>query len=204
MNATIVVGFSNEVITNSAKLFASAEVMADDAIKSVCKELGTAPTFTLWGLISAAWRGAYLAARKCSEESAEKAWQRLAARALKDYGLGKPKAPSMAAGKMAAGRAKQEKAVKAAVVQFKTEAALNRQAGQALEAGKPEQADLYRSAAKVAAKAEKAVKAEAQKKRWEKVGAEIATAKKQHDERILKAIEDALKTLVPVKGTKAK
>ena len=195
--------FNVDAVKEAAINFASSEVMADDAVKAITKEMGTAPTFTLWGLVSAQFKVAYKEARKATDDAVEKAWSRMAARMKAAYGMEKPKAPSVKAANEGARRDKAAKAIKAAIVKHKTVAALRREAGQALEDGKPEQADVFLAAAKAAAKDEEKQAKEKQAARWTKVAAQVKAAKAAHDERILAAIEKAIATLVPVKAGKA-
>lgn len=194
--------FNASSVKEAATKFAESEVQADSAVKTIATEMGTKPTFVLWGLISADFRAAYQVARKCDAVASAKAWQRMMARMSSDFGLNKPKAESKTASAKTASRDKAAKAIKAAVAKHKTVAALQRQAGQSLEAGKPEEADILMKAAKVAKVAdEKAVK-EKQATRWDKVTLAVKAAKAAHDERILAAIEKAIVTLVPVKAGK--
>jgi hypothetical protein len=197
VTAAVKAAFDHVAVKAAAICFANSEIMADDAVKSLAVILGTAPTFTLWGLISVAFQTEYKAAKKVNDEAAARGWQRLAARMNKDFGLSKPKAPSENSKAHAAVRTKIDKAIKALVVKHKTVAALQRQAGQALEAGKPEDAEVLMAASKVAAKDETKAKVEAQAKRWMKVADAVKAAKKAHDERILNAIEKAIALLVP-------
>lgn len=194
--------FNASSIKEAATDFANSEVQADKAVKAVATEMGVKPTFTLWNLVSADFKAAYQVARKCDIVAADKAWQRMTGRMASNYGLNKPAAENKESRAKSLVRDKQAKQVKAAVAKHKTVAALQRQAGQALESGKPEEADVFMKAAKVAKVAdEKAVKV-AQATRWDKVTARVKAAKAAHDERILAAIEKAISTLVPVKAGK--
>ncbi len=189
-------------IKAAAVQFAQSEVFGEEAVKATAAVMGTTPTYTFWGLVSTQFVTDYTAARKCSEDAANKAWQRMARRMKDAYGLEKPKAPSEKAGKVAASRAKKEKALLALVAKHKTEALLNRMAGEAMEQGKAELGDQLRDAAKLAKKQAEAKAKESQKARWEKLLERVREAKKLHDARILEAIEKAIATLVPTKGTK--
>jgi len=182
-------------VESAAINFATSEVLGDEAIKTIATVIGTKPTYVLWNLVSTQFCLSYQKERECADTAASQAWVRLAARMKTAYGTEKPKAPSKAAVKVAAGRAKVEKAVKAAVTKHKTVAALRRQAGEALESGKPEQADIFLAAAKVTEKEEKRVSAEKLAKRWDNLAVKIKQAKKSADERILSAIEKAIETL---------
>jgi propanediol dehydratase small subunit len=194
--------FNSVSVKEAATDFALAEVKADASVKTIAGEMGVKPTFTLWGLVSADFKAAYQVARKCDMQGADKAWQRMMSRMASDFGLNKPAAEKKETKAKALVRDKAAKAVKAAIVKHKTVAALQRAAGQALEAGKPADADVFMKAAKVAKVAdEKAVKV-AQATRWDKVTTSIKAAKAAHDERILAAIEKAIATLVPVKAGK--
>jgi propanediol dehydratase small subunit len=194
--------FNSVSVKEAATDFALAEVKADASVKTIAGEMGIKPTFTLWNLVSADFKAAYQVARKCDIVAADKAWQRMTARMASAYGLNKPAAEKKESKAKALVRDKQAKQVKAAVAKHKTVAALQRQAGQALEAGKPADADVFMKAAKVAKVAdEKAVKV-AQATRWDKVADAVKAAKAAHDERILAAIEKAISTLVPVKAGK--
>jgi hypothetical protein len=194
--------FNASSVKEAATTFAESEVAADNAVKAIATEMGTKPSFTLWNLISADFKAAYQVARKCDMQGADKAWQRMMDRMASFYGLNKPAAEKKESKAKALVRDKAAKAVKAAIVKHKTTAALQRQAGQALEAGRPEEADIMMKAAKQTKVAdEKAVK-EKQAARWVKVADAVKAAKAAHDERILAAIEKAISTLVPVKAGK--
>lgn len=191
----------SETIKDAAISFAQSEVMGDEAVKEVATILQNSPTYTFWGLVAAQFSSNYMAARKCNEDAADKAWVRMARRIRDGFGIDKPKAPSIASGKKAESREKKEKALKILVAKHKTPAMLNRLAGEAMESGKAEQGDMLRDAAKLAKKQVEAAAKDAQKARWEKVAEKIKAAKKLHDEKTLSAIEKILSTTVPVIGT---
>lgn len=194
--------FNTTAVKEAATTFAKSEIAADNAVKAVASEMGIKPTFTLWGLVSTEFKAAYQVARNCDMQGADKAWQRMMFRMASDFGLNKPAAERKETKAKALVRDKVAKQVKAAVAKHKTVAALQRQAGQSLEAGKPEEADILMKAAKVAKVAdEKAIKA-AQASRWDKAAKAFKAAKAAHDERILAAIEKAISTLVPIKAGK--
>jgi hypothetical protein len=191
-----------ERIKAAAIKFAQSEVFGEEAVKSTAEVMGTAPTYSFWGLVMTQFVTCYMQARKCSEEAAEKAGQRLARRMKDAYGLEKPKAPSLASGKKAEARAKTEKALTALVKKHKSEAMLQRMAGEAMEAGKAEIGYQLIEAAKVAKRQAEATAKDQQKVRWEKVAEKIKAAKKLHDEKTLTAVEKVLATTVPTTGTK--
>jgi hypothetical protein len=176
--------------------------MGDEAVKEVAAVLQNQPTYAFWGLVMTQFTTDYMAARKCSEETAEKAWRRMARRIRDGFGIEKPKAPSIASGKKAEARAKTEKALKALVAKHKTEETLQRLAGEAMEQGKAEIGYQLIEAAKLAKKQAGATAKDQQKVRWEKVAEKIKAAKKVADEKTLAAIEKILATTVPATGTK--
>jgi hypothetical protein len=194
--------FNSVSVKEAATDFALAEVKADASVKTIAGEMGTKPTFTLWNLVSTDFRAAYETARKCDAVASAKAWQRMMDRMASAYGLNRPAAEKKESKAKALVRDKAAKAVKAAVAKHKTVAALQRQAGQALEAGKPADADVFMKAAKVAKVADEKATKEKQAARWVKVADAVKAAKAAHDERILAAIEKAISTLVPVKAGK--
>lgn len=190
-----VIMFDETQVESAAINFATSEVLGDEAVKTVAVVMGAKPSYTLWNLVSAKFCLSYQKERECADTAAAAAWLRLANRIKAAYGIEKPKAPSKAAVKVAAVRAKTEKAVKAAVTKHKTVAALRRQAGEALESGRPEQADIFLAAAKTCEKEEKKASAEKLAKRWEALAVKMKAAKKSADERILSAMEKAIETL---------
>jgi len=190
-----------ERIKAAAVKFAQSEVFGEEAVKATAEVMGTSPTYTFWGLVMEQFATEYMRARKCTEEAATKAAVRIARRMKESYGLEKPKAPSIASGKKAESRAKTEKALKALVAKHKTEATLQRLAGEAMEAGMADAGYVLIEAAKLAKKQAAAAAVDAQKARWEKVAEKIKAAKKLHDEKTLSAIEKILSTTVPVIGT---
>lgn len=201
---TQVTKFSDDqstVIKGAAVKFAQSEVFGEEAVKATAEVMGTSPTYTFWGLVMTQFVTCYMQARRCNEEAAEKAGQRLARRMKESYGLEKPKAPSVAAGKKAESREKTEKALKGLVAKHKTVAMLNRLAGEAMEGGRAEEGDKLRDAAKLATKLQETAAKDAQKIRWEKVAEKIKEAKKLRDEKTLTALEKILSTMVPVIGT---
>jgi hypothetical protein len=191
----------SDTIKDAAISFAQSEIIATEAVKEVATIVGSNPTYTFWGLAAAQFSGNYMAARKCSEEAADKAWVRMARRMKESFGIEKPKAPSIASGKKAESREKTEKALKGLVAKHKTEAMLQRLAGEAMEAGKADVGYQLIEAAKLAKKLQETVAKDAQRARWENVAKMIAAAKKLHDEKTLSAIEKILSTTVPVIGT---
>jgi len=191
----------SETIKDAAISFAQSEVLGEDAVKEVATIVGTTPTYAFWGLVAAQFTTNYMAARRCSEEAADKSWVRMARRMKDSFGIEKPKAPSVAAGKKAESREKTEKALNALITKHKTVAMLNRLAGEAMEGGKAEEGDKLRDAAKLATKQAETAAKDAQKIRWENAEEKFKAAKKLHDEKTLSAIEKILSTTVPVIGT---
>jgi len=171
-----------ERIKAAAVKFAQSEVFGEEAVKATAEVMGTSPTYTFWGLVMEQFATEYMRARKCTEEAATKAAVRIARRMKESYGLEKPKAPSIASGKKAESRAKTEKALKALVAKHKTEATLQRLAGEAMEAGMADAGYVLIEAAKLAKKQAAAAAVDAQKARWEKVAEKIKAAKKLQDE----------------------
>lgn len=81
-------------LQSAAARFAQSEVLAESAVQFVAAELGTAPDYAKWEDCRKAFTSAYAEARKCDDESAGKAWRRLADRMKSAYGVEKPKAPT--------------------------------------------------------------------------------------------------------------
>ena len=190
----------SDTIKDAAISFAQSEVLGDEAVKGVATVLGTSPTYTFWGLVAAQFSSNYMGARKCNEDAADKAWVRMARRIRDGFGIEKPKAPSIGAGKKAEARAQKEKALQGLVVKHKPEALLNRLAGEAMEQGKAEHGDMLRDAAKLAKKRVEAAVKDQQKIRWERVAEKMKSAKKLRDEKTLSAMEKLLGTTVPAVG----
>lgn len=81
-------------LQSAAAQFAQSEVLAESAVQFVAAQLGTAPDYAKWEETRKAFTSAYAEARKCDEDSAGKAWRRLADRMKAAYGVEKPKAPT--------------------------------------------------------------------------------------------------------------
>lgn len=81
-------------LQSAAARFAQSEVLAESAVQFIAAELGTAPDYAKWEETRKAFTVAYAEARKCDEDSAGKAWRRLADRMKAAYGVEKPKAPT--------------------------------------------------------------------------------------------------------------
>ena len=77
---------------------------------AMSKVMGTSPSYAEWNTKRALWIRKFMAKTpSASDESAQKAWERLARRMLKECGLDKPKAPNKSAVKMSEKRkAEQE------------------------------------------------------------------------------------------------
>ena len=100
-------------VNESAALFAQSETLAGDALRSIAHALGTAPTFALWGEISADFKAAYIKTRP-QADGGDQAWSRFARRLGCEYGLTKPKSEAKAAGDKAEARKAASAAINAA------------------------------------------------------------------------------------------
>lgn len=98
----------NGFIDAENKLFEGDTLMQTCAL-GLAKHFGTNPSYEYWVATSKAWQSAYLSrVKSANDESAERAWQRLAKRMAKEVGLEKPKAPSKDANRMSAKRAEEQ------------------------------------------------------------------------------------------------
>jgi hypothetical protein len=98
----------NGFIDAENKLFEGDTLMQTCAL-GLAKHFGTNPDYDYWNATAKAWQSAYLGrVQSANEESAERAWQRLAKRMAKEVGLEKPKAPSKDATRMSAKRAEEQ------------------------------------------------------------------------------------------------
>lgn len=98
----------NGFIDAENKLFEGDTLMQTCAL-GLAKHFGTTPSYEYWVATSKAWQSAYMGrVKSANEESAERAWQRLAKRMEKECQLAKPKAPSKDANRMSAKRAEEQ------------------------------------------------------------------------------------------------
>lgn len=98
----------NGLIDAENKLFEGDTLMQTCAL-GLAKHFGVNPSYEFWVATRDAFVNSYMARSKASsEESAGKAWERLAKRMYKEVGLEKPKAPSKDATRMSAKRAEEQ------------------------------------------------------------------------------------------------
>ena len=98
----------NGLIDAENKLFEGDTLMQTCAL-GLAKHFGTTPSYDYWNATAKAWQSAYLGrVKSANDESAERAWQRLAKRMEKECHLAKPKAPSKDANRMSAKRAEEQ------------------------------------------------------------------------------------------------
>lgn len=98
----------NGLIEAENKLFEGDTLLQTCAL-GLAKHFGVNPSYELWTATADAFKISYMARVDfSSEESAQKAWERLAKRMFKECGLEKPKAPSKDANRMSAKRAEEQ------------------------------------------------------------------------------------------------
>ena len=89
-----------------------ADLGMEKSAMMLAEVLGTAPTFAKWEAIRSAWLRKYMGRKpNANEESAERAWQRLAKRMEKECGLTKPAKPSANAQRVAGKREEEKQAL---------------------------------------------------------------------------------------------
>lgn len=98
----------NGFIEAENRLFEGDTMMQTCAL-GLAKHFGVNPSYEFWVATSEAWKASYMArVPNANEESAQKAWERLAKRMAKECMLEKPKAPNKDATRMSAKRAEEQ------------------------------------------------------------------------------------------------
>lgn len=98
----------NGLIEAEGLLFEGDTMMQTCAL-GLAKHFGTNPSYEYWVATADSFKASYLArVQHSSEDSAQKAWERLCKRMAKECGLEKPKAPSKDANRMSAKRAEEQ------------------------------------------------------------------------------------------------
>jgi hypothetical protein len=93
-----------------------ADLGMEKASMMLAELFGTAPTYACWEGTRSAWLRKYMARKpNANDESAERAWQRLAKRMEKETGLTKPAKPSANAQRVASKREEEKKALQGMV-----------------------------------------------------------------------------------------
>ena len=93
-----------------------ADLGMEKSAMMLAELLGTAPTYACWEAIRSAWLRKYMNRKpNANEESAERAWQRLAKRMEKETGLTKPAKPSANAQRVAGKREEEKKVLQGMV-----------------------------------------------------------------------------------------
>ena len=93
-----------------------ADLGMEKSAMMLAELLGTAPTYACWEAIRSAWLRKYMNRKpNANEESAERAWQRLAKRMEKETGLTKPAKPSANAQRVASKREEEKKVLQGMV-----------------------------------------------------------------------------------------
>jgi hypothetical protein len=90
-------------------LLFEGDTMMQTCALGLAKHFGVNPSYEFWVATSDSWKASYLArVPQANDESAQKAWERLAKRMYKECMLEKPKAPSKDANRMSAKRAEEQ------------------------------------------------------------------------------------------------
>jgi hypothetical protein len=98
----------NGLIEAEGLLF-EGDTMLQTCALGLAKHFGTNPSYDLWCATADTFKAGYLnRVPHASDESSQKAWERLAKRMAKECGLEKPKAPSKDANRMSAKRAEEQ------------------------------------------------------------------------------------------------
>lgn len=98
----------NGFIEAENRLFEGDTMMQTCAL-GLAKHFGVNPSYEYWVATSDSWKASYLArVPQANDESAQKAWERLAKRMAKECMLEKPKAPNKDATRMSAKRAEEQ------------------------------------------------------------------------------------------------
>lgn len=93
-----------------------ADLGMEKSAMMLAELFGTAPTYAQWEATRSAWLRKYMNRKpNANEESAERAWQRLAKRMEKETGLTKPAKPSANAQRVASKREEEKKALQGMV-----------------------------------------------------------------------------------------
>ncbi len=93
-----------------------ADLGQEKSAMMLAEVMGTAPTFAQWEAIRSAWLRKYMGRKpNANDESADRAWQRLAKRMEKETGLTKPAKPSSNAQRVASKRDAEKKELQSMV-----------------------------------------------------------------------------------------
>jgi hypothetical protein len=93
-----------------------ADLGQEKSAMMLAEVMGTAPSFAQWEAIRSAWLRKYMGRKpNANDESADRAWQRLAKRMEKETGLTKPAKPSANAQRVAGKRDAEKKELQAMV-----------------------------------------------------------------------------------------
>jgi hypothetical protein len=93
-----------------------ADLGQEKSAMMLAELMGTAPTFAKWEAIRSAWLRKYMGRKpNANDESADRAWQRLAKRMEKETGLTKPAKPSANAQRVASKRDAEKKELQSMV-----------------------------------------------------------------------------------------
>jgi hypothetical protein len=93
-----------------------ADLGMEKSAMMLAQLMGTAPEFAKWEAIRSAWLRKYMGRKpNANDESAERAWQRLAKRMEKETGLTKPAKPSANAQRVAGKREEEKKVLQSMV-----------------------------------------------------------------------------------------
>ena len=93
-----------------------ADLGQEKSAMMLAEVMGTAPTFAQWEAIRSAWLRKYMGRKpNANDESADRAWQRLAKRMEKETGLTKPAKPSANAQRVASKRDEEKKVLQSMV-----------------------------------------------------------------------------------------
>ena len=179
-----------DTIKECAISFAKSEVLGAAAVEGIAKELGETPSFARWNEVREAFLPAYKGEKKCADDAAAKAWERMARRLADTFDLAKPTAPSAAATKKSAERDKAKKEEEALVKKHGGSAqALLKVAASAAKAGKHTQASAATKAAMRANKlADTSIK-NAMRAQWDSVLKACRAAKSANDVKLLKKVK---------------
>lgn len=93
-----------------------ADLGMEKSAMALAKLFGTKPSYAQWEVTRSAWLRKYMGLKpNANEESAERAWQRLAKRMEKETGLTKPAKPSAEAQRKASKRDEEKKVLQSMV-----------------------------------------------------------------------------------------
>lgn len=116
--------FDADAVKAAAVALSSADKSFESAMLSTATELAriltTSPTLALWDGVKAAFCADYMAARGCTDKTADNRWSNVAARMESEFSLEKPKAVTPAAVKKSEQRETQAAKVDKAIQQHGT------------------------------------------------------------------------------------